>query len=116
MPVRVECHFFGALGAVGKEKTHETRNQDRDPDCRNSGHIPRSRRSSGSSHGRRPDSCVPTQTTELPHQPATAVEPEAAGDRKVTKVTWGNLGRPMRARNIWADGIHTNPPAPLFWS
>jgi len=47
---------------------------------------------------------------------ATATEvskAEAEGVHKVTKVTSGNLGQPLRARNLRADGI-SNPPAPIF--
>ena len=41
---------------------------------------------------------VPTETTKLSNNPATAVEPGAVGDRKVTKVTCRNcnLGQENR--------------------
>ena len=72
-----------------RRRTHETCNQDFNPDGRTRGHIYRSCRPTGSRRGRRPASSVPTQNTTLFNYACTRSKRESDDNRKVTKVTVG---------------------------
>src|SRR5579862_1550909 len=86
IPVRVKVPPGKHLRGY-RRRTHETCNQDFDPDGRTRGHIYRSSRPTGSRLGRRPASSVPTQTTTLFNYACTRSKRESDDNRKVTKVT-----------------------------
>jgi hypothetical protein len=78
--LRVETPRQGKLRR-GRRMTHETCNQDFDPDVWTSGHLCCGCRSDGSRPGRRPNSSVPTSTKTAWQVCSTAADDEVVNRR-----------------------------------